>query len=360
MKLRIAAVSIFCITAIVLLTITCGKITPPVSVDTTAKAFDKLSEYNFFIGDMKNLTPNDGVLPYDLNTPLFTDYAHKQRFVWMPAGVSGEYHDTNSFDLPVGAVLIKNFYYPHDFRDESKGRRIMETRLLVHTEKGWDARPYIWNEEQTEATLEVAGGKFDISWIHYDGSEKSTNYVIPNKNQCKGCHEFEGTLTPIGPKAKHLNKDYAYAEGSQNQLAKWASMGYLTGCPAPESAPKTAIWDDPSSGSLEDRARAWLDINCAHCHNAGGPANTSGLLLNIEETDHTIMGFCKTPVAAGRGSGGMKYDIVPGNPDSSIIVYRMASLDPGIMMPELGRKMVHEEGLALVKEWIASLEGECE
>lgn len=350
----------FSITVITLLTVTCGKITPPVNVDITAKAFDNLSEYNFFVGDMKNLSPNDGVLPYDLNSPLFTDYAHKLRFVWMPAGTSGSYDETQSFDLPVGAVLIKNFYYPHDFTDESKGRRIMETRLLVHTEKGWDARPYIWNEEQTEATLEVAGGRFDITWIHYDGKEKGTNYVIPNKNQCKGCHEYKGKLTPIGPKAKHLNCNYPYADGTKNQLDKWAEMGYLTGNPSSVDAPKTAVWDDPASGSLEDRARAWLDINCAHCHNEGGPANTSGLLLNIEETDRTIMGLCKTPVAAGRGSGNMKYDIVPGNPDSSIIVYRMASLDPGIMMPELGRKMVHEEGLALVREWIASLEGKCE
>ncbi len=329
-------------------------------MDIAGKAFDNLSEYNFFVGDMKNLEPNDGVLPYDLNSPLFTDYAHKLRFVWMPVGTSAQYDDVQSFDLPVGAVLIKNFYYPHDFTDESKGRRIMETRLLVHTEKGWDARPYIWNEEQTEATLEVAGGRFDITWIHYDGEENGTNYVIPNKNQCKGCHEYKGILTPIGPKAKHLNKDYPYADGAKNQLAKWVEMGYLAGCPTPDEAPKVAVWDDPSTGSLEDRARAWLDINCAHCHNDGGPANTSGLLLNTEVTDRTEMGLCKTPVAAGRGSGNLKYDILPGHADSSIIVYRIASLDPGVMMPELGRKMVHEEGLELVKEWIASLEGECE
>lgn len=356
MKLRITAALMFCIVAIVLLSSRCGQVTGPVNMDVTAKAFKTLSEYNFFVGKMKDLMPNEGVLPYELNTPLFTDYAFKARFVWMPEGVSAKYDDTQSFDFPVGAVLIKNFYYPDDFRDESKGRRIMETRLLVHTEKGWDARPYIWNDEQTDATLEVAGGRADISWIHFDGSNKGTDYVVPNKNQCKGCHEFAGKLTPIGPKAKNLNKEYGYADGAKNQLVKWAEMGYLTGSPAIEEAPRLAIWDDPSTGDVGQRARAWLDINCAHCHNAEGPANTSGLLLNVEVSDSTSMGICKTPVAAGRGSGNLTYDILAGEPDSSIIIYRMASVDPGIMMPELGRKMVHEEGLALVREWIESLD----
>lgn len=361
MKIKISAVLVLAIAAIVVLSSRCNQITGPVNVDVAGKAFQTLSEYNFFVGKMKELVPNDRVLPYELNTPLFTDYAHKARFVWMPEGTSAKYDDTQSFDFPVGTVLIKNFYYPNDFTDESKGRRIMETRLLVHTEKGWDARPYIWNTEQTEATLEVAGGKDHISWIHYDGSNKSTDYVIPNKNQCKGCHEFQGKLTPIGPKAKNLNKAFAYEDGTDNQLNKWTMVGYLTGAPEVESAPRLAIWDDPSTGSIEDRARAWLDINCAHCHNADGPANTSGLLLNVEETDSASMGICKSPVAAGRGSGNLDFDILPGHPDSSIIVYRMASVDPGIMMPELGRKMVHEEGLALVREWIASMEqGACQ
>ncbi len=219
--------------------------------------------------------------------------------------------------------------------------------------------PYIWNDEQTDATLEVAGGKMDVSWIHDDGAERKVNYVVPNKNQCKGCHEVAGKFSPIGPKAKHLNKTYSYANGEKNQLEKWVEMTYLKNCPSPDKAPKMAVWNDPATGSLEERAKPWLDINCAHCHNADGPANTSGLLLNTEITDATVAGICKTPVAAGRGAGDFTYDIVPGKADSSILVFRMESTDPGIMMPEIGRMLVHDEGLALVKEWINSLEGEC-
>jgi hypothetical protein len=106
---------------------------------------------------------------------------------------------------------------------------------------------------------------------------------------------------------------------------------------------------------LDARARIWLDINCAHCHRPEGPASTSGLNLSIHENNPSAWGVQKSPVAAGRGSGGHQFDIVPGHPENSILVYRMESTDPGEMMPEVGRKVVSQEGLALVKEWIKQM-----
>ncbi len=82
---------------------------------------------------------------------------------------------------------------------------------------------------------------------------------------------------------------------------------------------------------------------------------TSGLNLSVAEPDPTALGILKTPVAAGRGSGGNAYDIVPGKPDESILIYRLTSTDPGDMMPELGRKTVHTESLILLKEWIRAM-----
>ncbi|RMG70375.1 MAG: hypothetical protein D6722_08775, partial [Bacteroidetes bacterium] len=141
-----------------------------------------------------------------------------------------------------------------------------------------------------------------------------------------------------------------------NQLAHWQAEGLLTGLPAdPADIPRVAVWDDPQSGTLDERARAWLDINCAHCHRAEGPAKTSGLFLDIHQTDPGVLGVNKPPVAAGRGSGGLQYDIVPGDPEASILYYRMASTDPGVMMPELGRVGVHEEALTLIHDWITSM-----
>lgn len=328
------------------------------TVSNLAKiGLEKLSEYGFFKGRMADLIPVDGIIPYDINTPLFSDFAHKARFVKVPEGKQAQYEPLSTLDFPVGTILIKNFFYPNDFRDESKGRKIIETRLLIHKEKGWKGLPYIWNDEQTEAYLEVAGGKKDISWVHYDGTKKDLSYSVPNMNQCKGCHIKGSEMKPIGPKARQLNKTFPYADGTENQLLKWQEAGILAGLPEKlEDCPKVPVWDDPESGTLEERARAYLEINCAHCHNPQGPANTSGLFLDYYHRITTNLGIYKTPVAAGRGSGDLKYDIVPGKPDQSIILYRMKSTDPGVMMPELGRKMVHKEGVKLVADWIASLD----
>lgn len=326
-----------------------------VNVQPDKEPFKKLSEYRFFVGNLADLNPNEGVLPYDLNSPLFTDYAHKARFVWMPPGTAANYTPETALDFPKGAVLIKNFFYYNDETDLSKGRRIVETRLLVNTSNGWAATTYIWNKEQTDATLELAGESIPVEFINAKREKISFKYSVPNRNQCKSCHNVDNAMMPIGPKVRNLNKIYAYADGPRNQLEKWAEVGYLKGYDGGKKHPRIAVWDDPSSGSLDERAKAYLEINCGHCHSENGPANTSGLYLTTLNFDPNRWGICKSPVAAGRGAGHAKVDIMPGHPDQSILPFRMESDDPGIMMPEIGRRLVHKEGVALIKEWIASM-----
>src|SRR5262249_51791392 len=164
-------------------------------------------------------------------------------------------------------------------------------------------------------------------------------------------------MMPIGPKARHLNRDFAYRDGTENQLAHWSRLGALAGAPSPDGAPWLAAWDDPKSGTVDDRARARLEINCGPCHNPAGPAPTTGRALRAARREPAMFGVNKPPVAAGIGSGGRLYDIVPGRPDESILAYRIASTHPGVMMPELGKRLVHEEGVALVREWIAAMAG---
>src|SRR5207302_9243720 len=153
--------------------------------------------------------------------------------------------------------------------------------------------------------------------------------------------ESNGAMGLLGPKARNLNRDFAYHDGSDNQIARWARLGLLTGAPDPASAPRLPVWNDPATGSIEQRARAYLEVNCAHCHSDGGAARTTGLFLWASETDKTRVGVCKPPVAAGEASGGLHYDVVPGNPDQSIITYRLASTQPSIAMPQIGRSAVH-------------------
>lgn len=316
----------------------------------------KLSAYGLFVGNGATQEPAPGVIPYDLTTPLFSDYTAKYRFVKLPAGQSAAYDESKAFEFPVGTVIAKTFAYPHDMRDPGKGQRLLETRLLVHKPEGWIGLPYIWNDEQTEATLEIAGGRIASSWIHTDGEERTNNYLVPDANQCKGCHKTDGAKQqPIGPKARYLNRDFTYAEGVENQLAHWTRVGALSGAPTADAAPVAPVWDDPSTGSVDERARAWLDINCAHCHSTEGPARNSGLDLTYTQNHPFRFGVYKPPVAAGRGSGNLSYDIVPGQPEQSILLYRVSSADPGVMMPELGKRLVHEEAVELIRQWIAEM-----
>lgn len=314
-----------------------------------------LSEYDFFVGNIKEQLPHKNVLPYALNTPLFSDYAEKLRFIALPQGAIVAYNATEVLDFPKGTTIIKTFYFPNDFRDASKGRRLLETRLLVHTLDGWKAYSYVWNDEQTDATLEVAGDLKNVTYTYLDGKKREQEYVIPNLNQCKGCHNKAEKMTPIGPSIRLLNGDFDYATGKENQLQYWKNKGILIDLPDLKDCPKSPVWNKPETGSIADRARTWLDINCAHCHNPQGPALTSGLNLSVWAQAPTAIGILKSPVAAGRGSGNRAYDIVPGNPDKSILIYRMESTDPGVMMPEIGRRATHKEGIALVREWIKSM-----
>jgi len=319
---------------------------------------EKLSAWKLFVGNPADLKPNQGVIPYDLNTTLFTDYAEKRRFVWMPRGQAAAYRPDDVFEFPKGAILVKTFAYP-DAALGGRGR-LIETRLLVNANEGWIALPYVWNAAQTEATLQVNADPVHVNWKKPSGGNYDIYYSIPNSNQCKECHDQNKITGPIGPKARHLNRDMDYPEGRFNQLRYWEKTGYLKDVPEAAKIPRQAVWDDPATGTLAERARAYLDVNCAHCHSIQGAASNTGLYLSDLQADPMRIGFCKTPVATGKASAEMLFDAVPGHPETSILTHRMASEEPKIMMPEIGRSIAHKEGVKLIREWLASLRGECD
>ncbi|WP_436516121.1 SO2930 family diheme c-type cytochrome [Ekhidna sp. To15] len=306
-----------------------------------------LSEWGLFKTPMSDLIPKDvRTFPYEINSALFSDYASKARFISLPADQPIEYHDTEVLNFPKQTVLIKNFFYPADFQNPEAEKRIMETRLLIHEAKGWKAIVYQWNEEQTDAKRVVLGKKVPVEWKDVSGTLQRINYSIPSQPQCKSCHDQDGKMTPIGPSARQLNRD--------GQLTEWVNKGWLK-AGSVTSFPKLVNYSDDNE-ALDARARAWLEVNCAHCHRREGPAKNSGLYLLASQTDPYRLGVNKPPIAAGKGSGGLKYSIVPGNSDQSILVHRITSLEPGEMMPELGRSLNHEEGIELIKEWVSSME----
>ena len=329
----------------------------------------RLSDWNLFHLDSTSFEPTAASLVYAPNNPLFSDYAHKLRTLSIPnnekAYIKGE-----ELIYPVGTILSKTFYYPTNsqgsFLQEAdmnlssldlKMNQLVETRLLVKREKGWEALPYVWNDEQTEAFLRIAGAS---KHIDLSGEKQSTEftYFVPNQNQCSACHVTkhpDGEMHPLGAITSQLAAQVGSAEDQENQMEQLVSRGWLNAIPQIEPA---YSWQDDTA-SAEQRATSYLNMHCGHCHNKDGAADTSALLLDGSHDFMINMGVCKTPVAAGGGAGNKKYSIVPGSPEESILIYRMLSDQPDEMMPELGRSLVHQEGIEIIRDWIAQMPGSC-
>lgn len=327
-----------------------GSCTPGGDGAYVSALYPKLSQYCMVSIQNGAIVPEQGVTPYDESTPLFSDYATKSRTVWMPPGTSATYKADGPFDFPVGTIVTKSFGWNDKW---------VETRVLVRNASGWTGSSYLWNDDQSEAVYQPGGTFKTVSLTEPDGAAVTTDYLVPNKNECIKCHENLGTIVPIGLQADRLNHDYAYATGSENQLTHWANAGLLTGAPSPDQAPALAAYADATLPT-ETRARAYLEANCAHCHSATGEARTTGLFLATDVTDPYKFGSCKTPVATGKAASNLFYDIVPGQPDQSIMIYRMNATTPSIAMPEIGRSLVDTEGVQVVSDWITSLTGTCQ
>jgi uncharacterized repeat protein (TIGR03806 family) len=292
-----------------------------------------LSAFGFFRGAADQLNP--ALIPYSLRSALFSDYADKHRWIVLPPGAQMQADGDGLLNFPLGTAIIKSFGY----RQADGSYRTIETRLLLHRASGWVALPYIWRADGSDADLRLAGGRVPVTFADPAGEVRTISYAVPNRNQCLNCHQLNGAMTPIGPRLRNL--DLAPMHRARVSGADWTRA----------VMPR---WNDIAA-PLEGRARAYLDINCAHCHRPGGSASNSGLYLDFGQVDAHVLGLYRRPTAAGRGSGGRDFDIAPGHADASIMTYRMDSTDPGIAMPELGRATVHREGVALIRDWINAM-----
>ena len=150
---------------------------------------NSLSLLNIFEGNIADLEPKGDYLPYDLNSALFTDYAHKLRFIKLPEGGKASFIQNETLDFPDKTIIVKTFFYLKDERDLSQGRRIIETRVLAKLEGKWEVGVYVWNDEQTEAKLKIIGDSKVVSWINDQGQERTIDYRVPSENDCKVCHK---------------------------------------------------------------------------------------------------------------------------------------------------------------------------
>ena len=359
-----------------------------------------LDQYNLFADpeDPRSM-PNESGQPFVLNTKLFSDYSTKYRVVFVPPGEQAVYRDgqdgnnvNGSIFFPEGTVIAKTFA----FTDESNGTEVpVETRLLIKRKNSqgsavWTGLPYIWEEQDGKrvARLAMNGGTASVAW-HYRDADSNTllsgstnSYSIPNSNQCITCHANDDQpagSAPIGPKPRNLNRAYkpesAFMGTSGqggfpqvNQLKRWEDIGILTGVPDLTISNGVATniehlprWNVPgdsgetanSAADIESRVRAYLEVNCQHCHNDKGAASNTGYYLDHFREVNASYGVCKKPTATGGGSCGRQHVVVPGSADSSILSCRVAAEDsPQRMMPPIARSVAHDEATALIDQWI--------
>lgn len=325
--------------------------TTGVSVDLMNVPYPNLSDYRFFTGALKDQIPAEGVLPYKPASSLFTDYALKKRFVWIPKNRKASYvADHEVLNLPVGSVLIKTFYY--DNVQPTGETKIIETRIMIRKGTGWIFAEYVWNEDQTDATLQMNGSYLPIAWLE-NGSPKSTTYRIPSETECLTCHKTNNLPVPIGIKPQNLNTIYPYTSGSENQLQHWVSKGILNNN-LPSNIVSTVDYHDINQ-PLKTRLRSYLDINCGHCHKENSHCDYRPLRLSFSETTvPSNLGQCVPPDEVIDPV--LLQIIVPGNFNKSVMHFRLNSTDESTRMPLLGRTLVHDEGVQLLKDYILSID----
>lgn len=340
----------------------------PVTVDLSQVPYPKLSDYKFFEGDMKNQIPSLNVIPYEPASSLFSDYAHKKRFVWMPQGTKANFvADNKALNLPVGAALIKTFYYDNVQPDNTT--RMIETRLMIRKTTGWIFADYVWNTEQTEAFLDLEGSFTPIAWKDENNIIKSTDYRIPNSAQCVICHKFKEEVDgsevtsyiPIGIKPQNLNFNYSYTGVVKNQLTKWIELGYLENNFSLPSQENSVVNYNDTSKSIELRTRSYVDANCSHCHENNRHCDYRPMRFSFANTGlpdglgQTNMGVCVDTEDLQDLPPALSKIVTPGNVNRSMLFYRVNTTNETYRMPLHGRTIIHDEGVALIQQWINSL-----
>jgi len=292
----------------------------------------KLSELLLFKGVLSNFELNSTVHEYSLATKLYTDYALKLRTVALPKDTQMAYNGEGLPVFPDNTVLAKTFFYYNDERNPSLGKKIIETRVLIKKNGAWQMGNYLWNNAQTDADLSLDGPIVDVDWIDLNGVNKSVNYKVPIMHNCIQCHQKSGTNIPIGPKLRAMN----FEHNGNNQLQYFVDNGLLTGVPDISQIENSPIWGD-ASFTIEQRAKSYMDVNCASCHQPGG-LHDSNVGVRPDFRYETTYNDSNVE-------------------DFKADIKNRVNTSPafGPSMPLVGITQIHTEGVQLIHDYIDSL-----
>jgi uncharacterized repeat protein (TIGR03806 family) len=335
----------------------------------------KLSETGLF-ASTKNHTPRDGVLAYDVNSPLWSDHAHKERFIAIPGSAKVEFEAVlypqgapgavPGWRFPDGTVLVKTFSLDMKVGDPSSRKRL-ETRLLHYKKMDgkddsygaqvWRGYTYLWNDEQTDATLIESKGldrTYKIADPDAKNGVREQTWHFPSRTECTLCHTMSAKYV-LGVNTAQMNREFDYGtdHGKKNQLDHLNEIGFFTKpLPnAPKTLAKLANYHDESQ-SVDDRARSYLQSNCSHCHRKWGGGNAEFQLLDTLPLAET--GTINERPGQGKFNINDPRILVPGDPDRSLLYFRMKKLGLG-RMPHIASSIRDEKAVDLIRKWISEL-----
>jgi uncharacterized repeat protein (TIGR03806 family) len=326
----------------------------------------KLSETGLFASVARN-EPAEGLIPYEVNVPFWSDYAVKDRYLALPKQGQVVFDEHQKWKFPVGTVFVKTFWMHRDRRRLREPIRL-ETRLLVHAEEGWVGYTYVYNEEGSDADL-LDGWLSTAIAVQGEEGHLDQPYYFPSRADCLTCHtKAEGFV--LGLTTRQMNRDLHYQGETANQLDLLNRLGVFTEKITKD--PKT--WDrfpdwgfgnlprdassqragaiEPPAGDTDRLARAWLEVNCAMCHRPEGIAAVE-LDMRSQTPLEKMNLVGKAPKQQRAHVPGARL-LDPGNPDGSELLRRVGQRGPR-QMPPVGTYSADPASFEVLLQWIRGM-----
>lgn len=297
-----------------------------------------LSQTGLFQGDVKLLIPAEDLRPFLINQPLWTDFARKRRFLYLPSGKHIGFSENEAWQFPIGTILVKHF----EMEISIGVLQNVETRILVRKEgdgQNWVGYTYRW--EGADAILVDAKASPEVTLnvdVTAEGGARVQKFQIPSRRMCLDCHNSSVGFVR-GVQTRQLQK----IVGESNQLDQWNLAGVFGRDIGPASRYSKFPGLGEATAPIEERAKAYLDVNCSHCHNPDPDAYCSftGLDFRFDHVNADAL------VASGQ--------LVKGAKEHSEIYRRMDTTQQGMRMPFTGTRLKHTQGLELIGRWIDGL-----
>jgi uncharacterized repeat protein (TIGR03806 family) len=323
--------------------------TPP---DSAVSSFPRTLSATGLFTSVRERRAAPGVIPYSVNAPYWSDGAHPERYLALPGDT--RISDPTSWGYPDGMVAVQTLSLDRE-AGNPHSRAPIETRILVKQDDHWMGYTYLWNDARTDATLVEANGT-DATLTIKDptapGGLRRTTWRVPGRNECMFCHSRAAGFV-LSLNAAQMNKDHDYGGVVDNQIRALDHIG-LFKTPLGDALASLPRFINPYDrhADVNDRARTYLHVNCSICHVSDGGGN-SFIELAYGNTLEGTKAVGGRPVQGTFGIEDAQI-IAPGEPERSVLYYRMATLG-GARMPRVGSRVVDQAALDLFEEWIARL-----